>query len=311
MKILIKYLKNFLKEDFRVATYLPVFVYLGCLIGINYSLEFENKVLDHYVNTFKGFVFFFIFYAVGYFPVAVYVLLVNKKKDVLFKPWFWVKTVFIISVLAASAFFSFYSFVLRTFSTPDEKYFIRKILVNSRNVFMILFPLVFFWFVLRPYKSGFLWIRITNINLKPYLLILLIIAPLLLIASYSADFQHTYPTFKPWLINDSAFGLNNWVAGSIYEVFYGCDFITVEMIFRGALVIGLMNLLGKECILPMISVYCFLHFGKPMGEAISSIFGGYILGVIAYNTKSISGGIIVHMGVAWMMDFFAYLQHIL
>jgi hypothetical protein len=61
----------------------------------------------------------------------------------------------------------------------------------------------------------------------------------------------------------------------------------------------------------MISVYCFLHFGKPMGEAISSIFGGYILGVIAYNTKSISGGIIVHMGVAWMMDFFAYLQHIL
>jgi len=52
-----------------------------------------------------------------------------------------------------------------------------------------------------------------------------------------------------------------------------------------------------------------LHFGKPIGEAISSIFGGYVLGVIALNTKSIVGGSIVHIGVAWLMELFAYLQH--
>ena len=34
----------------------------------------------------------------------------------------------------------------------------------------------------------------------------------------------------------------------------------------------------------MAATYAALHFGKPMGETISSIFGGYILGVIAlYN----------------------------
>ncbi len=303
-------MKNFLKEDFRLVTYLPVLVYLACLISINYTYDFEHKILDNYVNTFKGFLFFFLYYSVAYFPVAVFVLLINKKKEIFFNKWFWIRTVFIISLLAASAFFSFYSQVVNTFSDPDEKYFIRKILINSRNVFMILFPLVFFWFVLKPAKSGFLWIRFSNLKLKPYLLILFIVVPLIFMASFGTDFQQTYPTFKPWLIKNDVFGMEKWMSGGIYEVFYGFDFITVEMIFRGALIVGMVNLLGKECVLPMISVYCFLHFGKPMGEAISSIFGGYILGVIAYNTRSIVGGAMVHMGVAWMMEIFAYSQHL-
>ena len=58
----------------------------------------------------------------------------------------------------------------------------------------------------------------------------------------------------------------------------------------------------------MITVYCFLHFGKPMGEAISSIFGGYILGILAYESRNIYGGLIAHLGVAWGMEYLAYLQ---
>ncbi|PIP54606.1 MAG: hypothetical protein COX07_04410 [Bacteroidetes bacterium CG23_combo_of_CG06-09_8_20_14_all_32_9] len=127
-------------------------------------------------------------------------------------------------------------------------------------------------------------------------------------ASFSSDFLYTYPTFKPW-VTGNAFGLEKWQMGGIYELFYSVDFITVEMIFRGALVLGMIKLIGKDCILPMISVYCFLHFGKPIGEAISSIFGGYFLGVIAINTQSVLGGSILHIGVALMMEIFAYSQH--
>jgi hypothetical protein len=53
-----------------------------------------------------------------------------------------------------------------------------------------------------------------------------------------------------------------------------------------------------------------LHFGKPMGEAVSSIFGGFILGVIALYSRSILGGVIIHLGVAWLMEFTAWCQHI-
>jgi hypothetical protein len=55
-------------------------------------------------------------------------------------------------------------------------------------------------------------------------------------------------------------------------------------------------------------LYCTLHFGKPMGEAVSSVFGGYILGVVAYETRSIWGGVIVHIGIAWMMEIIAFAQ---
>jgi hypothetical protein len=37
-------------------------------------------------------------------------------------------------------------------------------------------------------------------------------------------------------------------------------------------------------------------------ECISSFFGGLILGVIAYRTRSIVGGLVVHLGIAWMME---------
>jgi hypothetical protein len=38
------------------------------------------------------------------------------------------------------------------------------------------------------------------------------------------------------------------------------------------------------------------------------VIGGYILGVVAYETKSIWGGVIVHLGIAWMMEVVAFAQ---
>jgi membrane protease YdiL (CAAX protease family) len=82
----------------------------------------------------------------------------------------------------------------------------------------------------------------------------------------------------------------------------------VELAFRGFLVIGMARWLGTRAVLPMAVMYCVLHFGKPMGEAIASFFGGYILGVLALRSRSIWGGVVVHLGLAWMMEFAAYLQ---
>ncbi len=58
----------------------------------------------------------------------------------------------------------------------------------------------------------------------------------------------------------------------------------------------------------MAATYVFLHFGKPMGEAISSGFGGYILGIIALYSGNIWGGVFVHVGIAWLMEAMAWMQ---
>ena len=55
--------------------------------------------------------------------------------------------------------------------------------------------------------------------------------------------------------------------------------------------------------------YTFWHFGKPCPEAIGAAIAAYTLGVIALRTRSIAGGIIIHIGVALLMELAAYLQH--
>ena len=104
-------------------------------------------------------------------------------------------------------------------------------------------------------------------------------------------------------------GLSQTQMGVIYEFFYLADFTFTELVFRGVLVIGMARLIGKDAVLPMVAVYAFLHFGKPLGETIGSVFGGYILGVIALKSKNIVGGCIIHIGVAFLMDIAAYIQH--
>jgi hypothetical protein len=44
-----------------------------------------------------------------------------------------------------------------------------------------------------------------------------------------------------------------------------------------------------------------------MHETIGSFFGGFILGTIALHTKSIWGGIIIHVGIALLMELLAFL----
>lgn len=58
----------------------------------------------------------------------------------------------------------------------------------------------------------------------------------------------------------------------------------------------------------MIATYVALHFGKPWGEAIGAIFMGYVLGAIAYKGKNIWGGFYFHMGIAFLMEAFAFIM---
>jgi hypothetical protein len=38
-------------------------------------------------------------------------------------------------------------------------------------------------------------------------------------------------------------------------------------------------------------------------------FGGLILGIVVYHTRTIVGGLMVHLGIAWMMELGGYLGH--
>jgi len=141
---------------------------------------------------------------------------------------------------------------------------------------------------------------------RPYFLLLLLLVPLVALAATRPDFLHFYPKVKNVAFIDGyASPVWPWKLG--YELSYGLDFLSIELFFRGLLVIGLVRYAGEQAILPMAAFYCTIHFGKPLGECITSFFGGLVLGVLAYRTRSILGGLIVHLGLAWMMEVFGWL----
>ncbi|GHT32325.1 hypothetical protein FACS189434_03820 [Bacteroidia bacterium] len=83
----------------------------------------------------------------------------------------------------------------------------------------------------------------------------------------------------------------------------------MELIFRGALVIGMATVIGRQAVLPMVAAYVALHFGKPVLETMSAIGGGFFLGTLAYQTRHIWGGVIIHMGIAFAIELIRFLQH--
>jgi hypothetical protein len=140
----------------------------------------------------------------------------------------------------------------------------------------------------------------------PYLGLLLFLIPLVALASTQPDFLRVYPKVRTIDFMNSYPGpLWIWRAG--YEVSYGLDFLSIELFFRGLLVIGLVRYAGEKAILPMAAFYCTVHFGKPLGECITSFAGGLALGVLACRTRSVLGGLVVHLGLAWMMEIGGWL----
>ena len=73
--------------------------------------------------------------------------------------------------------------------------------------------------------------------------------------------------------------------------------------------IGMVGLMGRGAVLPMVALYVVIHLGKPPVEAISSLFGGYILGALAYQIRHIWGGVFVHVFIALTMEIMGLFQY--
>ncbi len=142
-------------------------------------------------------------------------------------------------------------------------------------------------------------------SLQTYFLLVLLMIPLLIWASLQTDFAAVYP--KAQIITAQLGDAAKPWHYLLFETAYASDFINIELFFRGFLIITLGKLMGRQCLLPIALFYFSIHLGKPMMEAISSFFGGLILGAISYNSKSIWGGLLVHVSIALLMELFGFL----
>jgi hypothetical protein len=170
---------------------------------------------------------------------------------------------------------------------------------------MTLFILFILWKSFYPDKA-FFGLTTKQFEWRPYAIMLLIMVPLIAAASTQADFLHMYPKLK-MVSGDINHSPIAWMYKLLFELSYGSDFLSIELFFRGFLILGFVQWAGKDAILPMACFYCTIHFGKPLGECVSSYFGGLLLGIVVYHTRSIFGGLMVHLGIAWLMEAGGYI----
>jgi len=201
--------------------------------------------------------------------------------------------------------FNFLQPVILQLSNADEKLFWLRCSKWFIGLFTALIPVYIIWKIKDSKKEPF-YGSAGIPDLKPYFILIACMIPLIILASTQPDFLKMYPRAK------MVSGLQlhpPYLYYFLHELFYSLDFITIEIFFRGFLVVSLIKICGKKCIVPAACFYCCIHLGKPIGEAISSFAGGLLLGIISYNTKSIRGGLFVHIGIAWMMEIAGFIAH--
>ena len=305
MKKIIRWLKEFIREDFAILPYSWFVLFTTAAFIFNYSVDFEDRTLDYYNNSIQGSIYFFLWYSLAWAAILVPKLIQDRHAALRDKKM-WTAALLGILILAITSNASLYKLAPTSLSL-FERYTLGKIIVYSDDFVFTLIAVFLLSKAMKIESKGFYGFRKGTSSLKPYLTILLLAVPLILWAATQDDFLAQYPNYRPWKFQvDQSTQL---YGSALYLVAYASDFVNVEFFFRGFMVIGLSRFLGRHAILPMACMYGFLHFGKPMAEAISSLFGGYLLGVVAWRSESILGGIIVHVGLAFGMELAATVAH--
>ena len=308
MKQLFNYLKDFWRQEKNAGYFLTVALFLAVLVGGNYYFDFESSILKKFKRTWYYFPMVWIYYAVPYYFASVTYAFFYKSSSFIIQKRFWIISSLGLAFLAFNESFRMHYRILELYISPGPPlYFLKKVVGDLVSFATLFVPIATYWYIKDSKKMPLYGLTAHKFDISPYFIMLIAMLPLIIIASFNEGFLDNYPVYKDYGAHTN-WGIPEFWNVVLFELGYSIDFITVELFFRGFLILALAECMGMAVIVPMATLYCIFHFGKPMGEAISSIFGGLILGIFAYNSRSIYGGILIHISVAMCMELAAYLQ---
>ncbi len=298
MPAIFKYLQEFWQNECRLSYFVVVMFLLASGIYINYRYGIDAQITGPGNTQWQVFLGRYLLYFIPFAGAFLLQLFFYPRCHHIKNPWFWV------ILLLAPAFFAIrvnfdwhHSFVNNRWE-GDLQIFIQHCSDLLLKVFVLGIPVFVLWYIKDKENQPFYGTTPLT-DLKPFLIIGLLMIPLVLLAVTQKDFLHMYPRAKFLEALDLPLKSGYYF---LFELCYGLDFVSIEFFFRGFLILSLIRICGAKCIIPAACFYCAIHLGKPAGEAISSFWGGLVLGIISYNTKSIWGGLIVHLGMAWFME---------
>ena len=313
MKQLITYLKKYLKDHFHPGLYLSVFVFLAVCITLNYLFDFEDSFIDSYTGSSVKWVLMTLNMAFPFLFICVLLYVFNLNRTWVKSKEFWLKFIFGFIIIGLDRSFYFHHEIIKALPRPD--YFFAFIVTGwGKSWIASVLPIMIFYYFYdrkRDDQKDYYGLTLKNFSFKPYAILILIVFAGIAGASFLSELNTYYPRYK--YSGGFEFAqfhqLEEWVSVGLYELVYGSYYISVELFFRGFLVIAFARVLGGHAVIAMVGSYVFLHFGKPLPETITSAFGGYLIGILAFYTHRIWGGVALHVALAWFMELFAWLQN--
>lgn len=291
----------FVKKDFLWTKYLFAAALAVLLVVAQVKFNIYDILIAPSYDNGTSMLRIPIIYIMVYFLVLISSLAMNRELWRLRRWQVWVFPVILLTIDGAGqGFYGYMQWADEHGITLRDKAYLQ--LVGSfmfRSVFIVLMLCLFR--KLTEGRFGLFGLKRSSKYLRVYGVIYVLLLPMFLIVSFTPQFLSFYPKMHIDFY-DGAMGWERWRLIALFELFYANDFIGVEGMFRGALVIGLARWLGCRAVLPMALTYMCIHLGKPDLELCSSVIGGYILGVLAWRTRHLWGGIIIHLGIALFFE---------
>ena len=312
MKQIINYLKSYYKEHLNIPYFIAVCLYTGILLLLNFYLEPTKSIRSQFRWTDHSFLYYVTLYSIGFIiPYLGYRLFFKKEETTfLFNLKFWGLVLFALLLFSSRSSLIYYYqiyFAESIYGNTARSQFVFRAIYNLSKGLLILLPLLGYW-LWADRQQPFYGISKKKLNLKPYFIMILVMVPIIIMASQNPGFLKKYPRAQ-LMPAVELFDQEHTLYILGYELLYVLDFYAIELFFRGFLILAFVKYVGAKAILPAAVFYVCIHFGKPPGEALSSFFGGALLGIISYYSRSIWGGIIIHMSIAATMEICAYVTH--
>jgi hypothetical protein len=299
MKEILGYFRTYLSDDLRPIYLLCVTAFIALSLFVNYSLDFERRMISS-LETRQGlFLFYMAFFSFPYAVSMALHALFHRPAGYLVKPGFYLLSLIIVAGLAIEASTDIGPAAAECIAGPRYVHLFALCANNLIQALLWSIPPLCYWLARDRGRTAVYGFVKRGFPVYPYALMLLVMAPFIAYFSGGSDFLRAYPRYG---LAGIPADLPNAGRLLLFEACYGLAYVSVEFYFRGFMVMALWRYLGHGAIVPMSVVYCYIHFQKPLVEALSSFFGGMVLGVISGYGGSIYGGIIVHMGMAWMME---------
>ena len=308
MRKVISLIQKYFRKDFNARYSIAVAIYTALLIWVNYHFDFETRYITYEGNSLKQLGLYCLMYFIAFGGAYLLYLISKRDRKILYSGKLWVMILFSVFLFSFRTWFDEYQYILQH-TVPSELQIVAyKCITNLQGFVWLFIPCFIYWFFVDRKKQPVYGFHSKGVVLWPYFVLLLLMVPLVFGASTQSDFLETYP--RAFHLGLEQKGGDNFLLTLFYELCYSLDFVTTEFFFRGFLILGLARFAGPKVILPMCVFYVTIHFEKPLAETISSFFGGWILGILAYETRSIYGGVIVHLGIALLMEVVSFVMHV-